>query len=116
MRGSESPGSSKKAIARVCGEISELTKPRWGFIDIEEQVGRLNRKLDGWTNYFQLGPVSHAYRIVDRHTAARLRRWLRKKHKVQGLGTTRYPDTYLYQQLKLIRLDVRTRDFAWAKA
>jgi group II intron reverse transcriptase/maturase len=107
---------SKKTIARVCGEISELTKPRWGFIDTEEQVGRINRKLEGWSNYFRLGPVSKAYRAVDRHTAARLRRWLRKKHTVQGLGTTRYPDTYLYQQLNLIRLDVRTRNFAWAKA
>jgi RNA-directed DNA polymerase len=107
---------SKKTIARVCGEISELTKPRWGFIDSEEQVGRINRKLEGWSNYFRLGPVSKAYRAVDRHTAHRLRQWLRKKHKVQGRGTTRYPDAYLYQKLNLIRLDVRTRNFAWAKA
>jgi RNA-directed DNA polymerase len=107
---------SKKTIARVCGEISELTKPRWGLIDSEEQVGRINRKLEGWSNYFRLGPVSKAYRAVDRHTAHRLRQWLRKKHKVQGRGTTRYPDAYLYQKLNLIRLDVRTRNFAWAKA
>ena len=107
---------SKQTIARLCGEISELTKRRWGFIDSEEQVGRINRKLEGWSNYFRLGPVSKAYRAVDRHTAQRLRRWLCKKHKVQGLGTARYPDAYLYQKLNLIRLDVRTRNFAWAKA
>jgi group II intron reverse transcriptase/maturase len=107
---------SKKTIARVCGEISELTTPRWGCIDSEEQVGRINRKLEGWANYFRLGPVSNAYRAVDRHTAHRLRQWLRKKHKVRGLGTTRYPDAYLYQKLHLIRLEVRTRNFAWAKA
>lgn len=107
---------STKTIARVCGEISELTKPRWGFIDSEEQVGRINRKLEGWSNYFRLGPVSKAYRAVDQHTAQRLRQWLRKKHKVQGLGTTRYPDAYLYRKLNLIRLEVRTRNFAWAKA
>jgi group II intron reverse transcriptase/maturase len=106
---------SKKKISRVCNEISELTKRRWGFIDTKEQVGRINRKLEGWSNYFRLGPVSNAYRAVDRHTAHRLREWLRKKHKVRGLGT-RYPDEYLYQKLKLIRLEVRTRNFAWAKA
>src|SRR5450759_406970 len=100
---------SKQTIARLCGEISELTKRRWGFIDSEEQVGRINRKLEGWSNYFRLGPVSKAYRAVDRHTAQRLRRWLCKKHKVQGLGTARYPDAYLYQKLNLIRLDVHTR-------
>ena len=107
---------SKKTIARICGEISELTKPRWGFIDTEEQVGRINRKLAGWSNYFRLGPVSKAYRAVDQHTADRLRRWLRKKHKVQGRGTTRYPDRYLYQQLNLVRLEVRRRNLPWATA
>jgi len=24
----------------------------------EEQVARINRKLEGWSNYFRLGPVS----------------------------------------------------------
>ena len=107
---------SKEKISRWCNEISELTTPRWGCIASEEQVGRINRKLAGWANYFRLGPVSKAYRAVDRHTAQRLRQWLCKKHKVQGLGITRYPDAYLYQKLNLIRLDVRTRSFAWAKA
>jgi group II intron reverse transcriptase/maturase len=107
---------SQKNISRLCGEISELTKPRWGFIDSEEQVGRINRKLAGWSNYFRLGPVSTAYRAVDQHTAQRLRQWLCKKHKVQGLGITRYPDAYLYRKLNLIRLEVWTRNFTWAKA
>jgi RNA-directed DNA polymerase len=106
---------AKERLARLCREISELTTPRWRFIDTEEQVGRINRKLDGWVNYFRLGPVSKAYRAVDRHTASRLRRWLRRKHKVQGQGTARYPDEYLYQELKLVRLQERTRNFAWAK-
>lgn len=107
---------SKQKIERVCREISELTMPRWLLIDTEEQVARINRKLRGWATYFCLGPVSKAYRAVDRHTAGRLRRWLRKKHKVRGRGTTRYPDEYLYEQLKLIRLTVRTRNFPWATA
>ena len=107
---------SQKNISRLCGKISELTKPRWGFIDSEEQVGRINRKLAGWSNYFRLGPVSTAYRAVDQHTAQRLRQWLCKKHKVQGLGITRYPDAYLYRKLNLIRLEVRMRNFAWATA
>ena len=35
---------------------------------------------------------------------------------VHALGITRYPDAYLYQQLNLIRLEVRRRNFARAKA
>ena len=107
---------SKQTIERLCREISELTAPRWLLIDTEKQVGRINRRLRGWSNYFRLGPVSTAYRAVDRHTAGRLRRWLRKKHKVRGRGTARYPDEYLYQKLKLVRLQEQTRDFPWATA
>jgi len=107
---------SRKKIQRLCREISELTEPRWLLIDTEVQVGRLNRRLRGWANYFCLGPVSNAYRAVDRHTARRLRQWLRRKHQVQGRGTARFPDAYLYQRLNLVRLTERTRNFAWAKA
>ena len=107
---------SRQKIERLCREISELTKPRWLLIDTGEQVARINRRLRGWSNYFCLGPVSKAYHAVDRHTASRLRQWLRRKHKVQGRGTARYPDEYLYQKLKLYRLQEQTRNFAWAKA
>lgn len=107
---------SKKKIARLCREISELTEPRWLLIDTGKQVGRINRRLRGWSNYFCLGPVSKAYRAVDRHTARRLRQWLRRKHKVQSRGTARFPDAYLYQTLHLVRLAERTRNFAWANA
>jgi group II intron reverse transcriptase/maturase len=107
---------SRKKIQRLCREISELTEPRWLLIDTQVQVGRLNRRLRGWANDFRLGPVSKAYRAVDRHTAGRLRQWLRRKHQVQGRGTARFPDAYLYQTLTLVRLTERTRTFAWANA
>jgi group II intron reverse transcriptase/maturase len=107
---------SKKRIKRICDEISELTERRWLFIDAEVQVGRINRKLRGWSNYFRLGTVSNAYRAVDQHTAHRLRQWMGKKHKVRAGRKARYPNQYLYQELNLIRLQVQTRNFPWAKA
>ena len=57
---------SRKAVQRVCREISEMTGRRWLLLDVEDRVGRLNRILIGWANYFCLGPVSKAYRAVDR--------------------------------------------------
>ena len=107
---------SSKKIQRLCQEISEQTRRRWTLLDAEEVVGRLNRKLTGWANYFCLGPVSKAYASVDRHACRRLRQWLCAKHKVQGQGTSRFPDEYLYEELGLARLSVRTHNFPWANA
>ena len=86
------------------------------MLPVQERVYQLNRKLFGWSNYFCLGPVSKAYHAVDRHVCRRLRQWLCAKHKVQARGTSRFPDEYLYQNLGLIRLGERTRNFSWAKA
>jgi len=105
---------SKKKVNRLCREISELTQSRWRFKDEERQVAIINRKLNGWSNYFRLGPVSNAYRAVDNHVKRRLRRWLCKKHKVRGAGTSRFPDDYLYQTIGLVRLSATTRNFPWA--
>ena len=102
---------AQKKIRKLCESISEATSPRKRLLDAEEVVGRLNRKLRGWANYFRVGPVSKAYAAVDRHVTYRLRRWLCKKHKTPGAGFTRYPDAYLYQELGLVRLLGLTRNF-----
>jgi RNA-directed DNA polymerase len=106
---------SAKSIKRLRREISEMTSRRWTGMDVEDRVRRLNRMLRGWSNYFCLGPVSRAYRALDRHSCQRLRRWLRAKHKVRNRGMTRFPDRYLYDELGLLRLSERTRSFPWAK-
>jgi group II intron reverse transcriptase/maturase len=107
---------ARKKIRRLCESLGKATDRRTRRLDEETMVGRLNRKLRGWANYFRLGSVSPAYRAVDRYVANRLRRWLCKKHKVPGLGTARYPDTYLHTKLGLVRLSTQTHNFPWAKA
>jgi RNA-directed DNA polymerase len=102
---------SVKKVKGLCLAISEQTSRRWGLLDVEEMVGRLNRKLDGWANYFWLGQVSKAYRAVDSHARRRLRHWLCRKHQVGGRGTSRFPDVYLHQILGLTRLEGRKRSF-----
>jgi group II intron reverse transcriptase/maturase len=107
---------SAKKIARLRDEIREITDRRWTWTEAEDRVARLNRLLLGWSNYFCLGPVSRAYRAIDRHCSTRLRRWLCAKHKVKTRGTSRFPDQYLYDELGLIRLSARTKSFPWANA
>jgi group II intron reverse transcriptase/maturase len=105
-----------RSVRRVTRAISELTARRTTLLTAEDTVGRLNRLLVGWGNYFCLGPVSKAYRAVDAHTRSRLRWWLCRKHKQPGAGFSRYPDEYLYRTLGLVCLPQRTRNLPWAKA
>ena len=107
---------SKKRITRLCRAISEETRRRWTLLKVPDRVDKLNRMMTGWANYFCLGPVSKAYRIVDVHARHRLRQWLCAKHKVKGQGTARFPDEYLEQTLGLVNLQAMTRNFPWANA
>jgi group II intron reverse transcriptase/maturase len=107
---------SKKRIARVCEAISEMTGQSQTFLDSQTLIGKLNRVMSGWANYFCLGPVSKAYRAVDQHARKRLRQWLCAKHKVQGCGAIKYPDSFLYHVLGLVCLPGWTAGFPWAKA
>ena len=101
---------SKKKVNRLCREISEMTSGQRSK-DVKEQVAAINRKLNGWFNYFRLGQVSKAYGSVDYHAVRRLRQWLCKKHKVRGAGLSRFSAEYLYLELGLVRLRWIKRNF-----
>src|SRR5450432_3340028 len=105
---------SKKRVIRICEAISSETGRNKTLLDQETVVGTLNRMMTGWANYFCLGPVSKAYRAVERHARKRLRQWLCVKHKVSWPATKQYPEAALHDGLGLVRLTTRTRSFPWA--
>ena len=107
---------SRSSVVSVCRRISELTHRRYGLLDSETVVRRLNRVMTGWANYFQLGQVSPAYKAVDEHAIRRLRQWLCRKHKVRAGKYVRFPDKRLRDDLGLTRLVSRTARFPWANA
>ncbi len=63
---------SKGSVQSICCRISEQTDIRFGSMEAEEMVRRLNWVLSGRANYFTLGQVSPAYRSIDRHATWRL--------------------------------------------
>jgi RNA-directed DNA polymerase len=107
---------SKQSIKRMVRKIHALTAEAMVWQETTVLVSRLNRMLRGWANYFQVGSVSRAYRALDSYTMMRLRRWLRNKHKVRRSGGVAYPDAFLYETLRLVRLSRLERNVPWAKA
>jgi len=98
---------SDKKLQGLCRKLSEQTERRWTWLEEDEMVGRLNRLLRGWANYFCLGTVTKAYRRVTAHACHRLRQWLRRKYQVQRLPWSRYHDRCLHDELGLLRLQRR---------
>ena len=107
---------SKASVQSICHRISEHTDRRRGRLEAEEVVGRLNRMISGWANYFDLGQVSPAYAAVDQHATRRLRQWFGRKHKVRSGKYVRYSDNWLREECGLTGLATRTRYLPWAKA
>ncbi len=112
----ELPNLYGTSVQSLCRRLRELTARRSGWLSPEMLVGRLNRLLAGWTNYFILGQVSPAYAAVDRHGTRRLRQWLCRKHKVRTGNHVRFSDERLWHDCGLTRLVPRTTGFPWAKA
>ena len=102
---------SKKRVQRICQAISHETGRNKTLLAQETVITTLNRIMIGWANYFCLGPVSNAYRAIDRHARRRLRQWLCAKHKLRWPATRRYPEAALHRQLGLVELSTRRSAF-----
>ena len=110
------PRPSQASVQSICRKVSDMTTRRHGWHSPEEMVGRLNRTLTGWANYFNLGQTSPAYRTVNGHAAKRLRWWLCRKHKTRYGMYVRFPDTRLRTEYGLTRLTRQTQGLPCAKA
>jgi RNA-directed DNA polymerase len=70
---------SKKALSKERASLRELTSPRLCFLPIPKLIGRINRHLVGWKNYYEWGYSRRACREVNRFVRERLIRHLRRR-------------------------------------
>lgn len=97
---------SKERVKRLRQKLRKVLRP--GNQDpIWDVVATVNRRLEGWRNYFSVGTLSVVYRTVDAYTCDLLRQFLVRRHKVPGRGTRRFKDQYLREQLGLVKLSMR---------
>src|ERR1700676_2107928 len=94
---------SKKSVQRLKTRIGDLLVP--SNIDPWPEVcDKLNRSLRGWSNYFGYGSRGKAFRSVDQYVFERVRRFLARRHKVQGRGNRRFTFDVIHRELGVLCL------------
>ena len=94
---------AKKAVKRVKGRIRGILRPG-NQAPWDEAKDELNRVVRGWANYFTYGTRLMAYRAVDNYVYARVRHFLRRRHKVSSRGTERFSADVVFGELGVFQL------------
>jgi hypothetical protein len=82
--------------AGICTLGAEARSARIGLRRAEQyrsmaaSTCQAEQSLRGWSNYFGYGSRGKAYRSVDQYVIERVRRFLARRHKVQGHGNRRF--------------------------
>jgi RNA-directed DNA polymerase len=94
---------SKKSVQRLKQKVGDILVPgnQAPWPNVRDQ---LNSLLRGWSSYFSYGTRLTAYRAADNHVYHSVRRFLRRRHKVQSQGTRRFSDEAVFNELGVIRL------------
>jgi group II intron reverse transcriptase/maturase len=72
---------SRDATQRVRDRLRDLTVRERLLVSDEQVVQELNRVLRGWANYFRYGNSARQFRQISAFAAARLARFVAKRHK-----------------------------------
>jgi RNA-directed DNA polymerase len=70
---------SRRALQRERAALREMTGPEQCFTPMPELIGRLNRQMRGWANYFSLGYPRAARRHINRYVRERLTRHAQRR-------------------------------------
>jgi len=95
---------SKKAMAKVKGEIKAWTCRRTLALSTGVVIGKLNEIVRGWVGYFYYGNCSRDLAWIKWFLEERVRIFLRQKHGLKSRGYRAYPYRHLYETLQLYKI------------
>jgi RNA-directed DNA polymerase len=95
---------SAKALRAELDKLRAMTAARYSLIPLPELIGRLNRHLKGWANYYRLGHPRVTFRQVNQYVRRRLYRLLRRRSQRPWKVPAHLSPYYYFQQLGLIYL------------
>ena len=92
---------SKKSIAREREKLRGMINRKQNHTPLPELIGRLNRHLKGWANYYRVGYSRRAFKEINWFVHQRLWRHLRRRSQRRWRSG---PDTSVYSQVVKIGL------------
>lgn len=106
---------SDKSMSRVKAKVAKILRPGQ-LSEIPVVVASLNRVLIGWQNYFSYGTRWRSYDRLNQYVRHRVLSFLRRRHKVQSRGTSRFPIQDIHDKLGVYLIGSRgkCRRLAWA--
>jgi hypothetical protein len=87
---------SKKSIARVREKLRGMGNRKQNNTPLPELIGRLNRHLKGWANYYRVGYSRRAFKEINWFVHQRLWRHLRRRSQRRWRSGR---DTSVYSQV-----------------
>ena len=70
----------------IRARLRDITDRRNVGVDLADVVGRMNRTLTGWGNYFKWGNSYDKFTWIDSYAHRRLATWMSNKHAQRGRG------------------------------
>lgn len=96
----------KKAVERIKGLTTDLTRRVLTPMPLPMLMERLNQTLRGWTGYFHYRNSTRVLKMVKWHAEERLRTHMRKRYKIKfrAGGYERFPNRVLYERYELFKV------------
>ena len=81
-----------------------MTAARYGLLPLAQLIGKLNRHLKGWANYYRFGHPRVAFRTVNAYLRRRLYRLLRRRSQRRWKAPANLSSYRYFQQRGLLYL------------